>query len=50
MAFFQAVRAALVKRAPAEARSEEELDHAIRQIVSRAVVPEGVVDLLRRRA
>jgi type I restriction enzyme R subunit len=45
VAFFQAVRAALVKRAPGDARPEEELDHAIRQIVSRAVVPEGVVDL-----
>jgi type I restriction enzyme R subunit len=45
VAFFQAVRAALVKRAPGEAKPEEELDHAIRQIVSRAVVPEGVVDL-----
>jgi len=47
VAFFQAVRAALVKRAPGEARPEEELDHAIRQIVSRAVVPEGVVDLFQ---
>ncbi len=45
VAFFQAVRAALAKRAPGEARTEEELDHAIRQIVSRAIVPEGVVDL-----
>lgn len=45
VAFFQAVRAALTKRAPGEARPEEELDHAIRQIVSRAVAPEGVVDL-----
>nr|BAL57131.1 type I restriction enzyme, R subunit [uncultured prokaryote] len=45
VAFFQAVRAALVKRAPGESRPEEELDHAIRQIVSHAVVPEGVVDL-----
>jgi type I restriction enzyme R subunit len=45
VAFFQAVRAALVKGAPGDARPEEELDHAIRQIVSRAVVPEGVVDL-----
>ncbi len=45
VAFFQAVRAALVKRAPGEARPEEELDLAIRQIVSRAVVSEGVVDL-----
>lgn len=43
--FFQAVLADLIKRAPGEARLEEDLDHAIRQIVSRAVVPEGVVDL-----
>jgi len=45
VAFFQAVRAALAKRAPAEQRPEEEIDHAIRQIVSRAIAPEGVVDL-----
>jgi len=45
VAFFQAVRASLAKRAPGEARPEEEIDHAIRQIVSRAVTPEGVVDL-----
>jgi type I restriction enzyme R subunit len=45
VACFQAVRAALAKRAPAEQRTEEELDQAIRQIVSRAIAPEGVVDL-----
>jgi type I restriction enzyme R subunit len=45
VAFFQAVRASLAKRAPGEARPEEDLDHAIRQIVSRAVAPEGVVDI-----
>jgi type I restriction enzyme R subunit len=45
VAFFQAVRAALAKRAPMEERPEEELDHAIRQIISRAIAPEGVVDL-----
>jgi type I restriction enzyme R subunit len=45
VAFFQAVRAALTKRASVDARPEEELDYAIRQIVSRAVVPEGVVDI-----
>jgi type I restriction enzyme R subunit len=43
--FFQAVRAALTKRAPAEERPEEELDHAIRQIISQAIAPEGVIDL-----
>ncbi len=45
IAFFQAVQAVLAKRAPAEARPEEELDHAVRQIISRAVAPEGVVDI-----
>jgi type I restriction enzyme R subunit len=45
VAFFQAVAAALAKRAPSGPRAEEELDHAIRQIVSRAIAPEGVVDL-----
>jgi type I restriction enzyme R subunit len=45
VAFFQAVRAVLAKRAPGEPRPEEELDHAVRQIVSRAVASEGVVDI-----
>jgi len=45
VAFFQNVQALLAKRAQGEARPEEELDHAIRQIISRAVAPEGVVDL-----
>jgi type I restriction enzyme R subunit len=45
VAFFQAVRAVLAKRARGEARTEEELDHAVRQIVSRAVAPEGMVDI-----
>ena len=45
VAFFQAVRSVLAKRAEGEARPEEELDYAIRQIVSRAVASEGVVDI-----
>ncbi|MGB9898913.1 type I restriction endonuclease subunit R, partial [Thermanaerothrix sp.] len=45
LAFFQALRSILVKRAPAEAKSEDELDHAIRQIISRAIASEGVIDL-----
>ncbi|MGH2537128.1 MAG: DUF3387 domain-containing protein, partial [Candidatus Promineifilaceae bacterium] len=36
---------AVAKRAAGEARSDEELDHAIRQIVSRAVVSEEIVDI-----
>ena len=45
VAFFQAVQAVLAKRAPGEARPEEELDHAVRRIISRAVAPDGVVDI-----
>jgi type I restriction enzyme R subunit len=43
--FFQGVRAALSKSAPGEPKTDEELDHAIRQIVSRAVAPGEVVDI-----
>ncbi len=43
--FFQAVRSALSKRADSEARPEEELDLAVRQIISRAVASEGVIDI-----
>ena len=43
--FFQAVRAALSKRAEGEARPEGDLDLAVRQIVSRAVASEGVMDI-----
>lgn len=45
VAFFQAVRSVLAKRAPSEAKTEEQLDLAIRQIVSRAVASEEVVDI-----
>jgi len=43
--FFQAVRSVVAKRAPGDTRPEEELEAAIRQIVSKAVVPEGVIDI-----
>ncbi|MFO1307292.1 MAG: type I restriction endonuclease subunit R [Burkholderiales bacterium] len=45
VAFFQAVQAVLAKRAPGDARPEEDIEHAVRQIVSRAVAPEGVIDI-----
>ncbi len=45
LAFFQSVRSALVKRAAGESRSDEELDNAVRQIVSRAVSSDEVVDI-----
>ena len=43
--FFQAVQAVLAKSAPSAARSGAELDHAVRQIISRAVASEGVLDI-----
>ena len=45
VAFFQAVQTVLAKRAPGDARPEEELGHAVRQIISRAVSSEGVLDI-----
>ncbi len=46
IAFFQAVKAALVKRARADARPEAELEQAIRQIVGRAIAATGqVIDI-----
>ena len=45
VSFFQAVQRSLAKRAQGDERPEEELDHAVRQIISRVVMPEGVVDI-----
>lgn len=41
----QTVQAVLAKRAPGDSRPDEELDHAVRQIIARAMAPEGVVDI-----
>ncbi|MEO5791709.1 MAG: HsdR family type I site-specific deoxyribonuclease, partial [Gaiellaceae bacterium] len=43
--FFQAVKAALVKTEAGRARPEEDLDHAIRQIVAGAIAPGEVIDI-----
>jgi type I restriction enzyme R subunit len=43
--FFQAVRAVLAKGTSEERKTDEELEHAIRQIISRAVVSDGVIDI-----
>ena len=43
--FFQTVRAQLQKRAPSGAATDEELDHAVRQILSRAVASGEVMDI-----
>ena len=43
--FFQTVRAAILKKAPGGKRTQEDLDSAIKQIISRAVASEGVVNI-----
>ena len=45
VAFFQAVRAVLAKGATGERQPSEDLDHAIRQIVSRAVASDEIIDI-----
>jgi type I restriction enzyme R subunit len=45
VAFFQAVRAALAKATRSTAKTAEELDFAIKQIVSKAVAADEVVDI-----
>jgi len=44
VAFFQAVRAALAKTS-GTGRPEEDFDHAIRQIISKAIVSDQVIDI-----
>ena len=43
--FFQAVQSVLSKNAIGESRTGEDMDHAVRQIISRAVASEGVMDI-----
>jgi len=43
--FFQAVRAALAKSTGAQQKSPEQIDAAIRQIISRAVASDKVIDI-----
>ncbi|MDE0497023.1 MAG: type I restriction endonuclease subunit R [Acidimicrobiaceae bacterium] len=43
--FFQAVRSRLLQRSPDEERVQDDLDHAVRQIISRAVSSGEVTDI-----
>jgi len=43
--FFQAVRSALTRTGAERKRVEEEVEHAIRQIVDRAIAPKGMIDI-----
>jgi len=46
VAFFQHVKAALVKHTVTRQRPEEELNAAVRQIVDKAIAPDRVIDIL----
>ena len=43
--FFQAVRSVLAKSLAGERKTDEDLDHAIRQIISKAMVSDEVIDI-----
>jgi type I restriction enzyme, R subunit len=43
--FFQAVQVVLAKNAPGDPRPLDDMDQAVRQIISRAVLPQGVLDI-----
>ena len=45
VAFFQAVRAVFVKATPAEGKSRAEIDSAVKQLVSQAVVSNEVINI-----
>jgi len=43
--FFQAVRAVLAKNTPGDQKTDEDLEHAIRQIISKAIASDEVVNI-----
>jgi type I restriction enzyme R subunit len=43
--FFQAVRAVLAKTPSPSGKSPDEIEHAVRQLVEKAIAPEGVLDV-----
>ena len=45
VSFFQAVQSVMAKPAAGQARLQEDLDRAVRQIISKAVAAEGVLDI-----
>ena len=47
VSFFQAVKAALVKKTTSQGQKTADFDQAIRQIVSRAITPDGVIDIFQ---
>jgi len=45
VAFFQAIRASFAKHTPTDGPAQEDLDHAVKQLVSQAVVSDQVIDI-----
>ncbi len=45
VSFLQAVQSVLAKRSATETTPQEDLDNAVRRIISEAVAPEGVIDI-----
>ena len=45
--FFQAIRSILAKNTAGGQKTEEELELAIRQIVDKAIAPEGIIDIFQ---
>jgi len=45
VAFFQTIKAAIVKTTARTGKSEYELEHAVKQLVSQAISVEGIVDI-----
>ncbi|TVR19417.1 MAG: type I restriction endonuclease subunit R [Anaerolineaceae bacterium] len=49
VAFFQAVRSAFSKNTPVEGRAEEDIDSAVKQLVSGAIISDDVIDIFRSK-
>jgi type I restriction enzyme R subunit len=47
VAFFQTIAAAIAKKRETSGKSDEDLDHAIRQIVSKAIATDQVIDIFQ---
>jgi type I restriction enzyme R subunit len=47
VAFYQAIRSGLSKATSPSGKTKDELDAAIRQIVSQAIVPQGIVEIYK---
>ncbi len=47
VAFFQTIRASIAKTAARTGKSQAEIDHAVQQLVSEAITPDGIIDIFQ---